>query len=56
MACKLGQDFSEDDEGRELNGLETEPVKLSGNHTGMYNGYMTSVARHCICPNETEKM
>ncbi|XP_034293203.1 coiled-coil domain-containing protein 18 [Pantherophis guttatus] len=34
MACKLGQDFSEDDEGQELNGLETEPVKLSGNQAG----------------------
>ncbi|KAM6454742.1 coiled-coil domain-containing protein 18 isoform 2-T5 [Liasis olivaceus] len=34
MACKLGQDFSEDDEGQELHGLETEPVKLSGNQTG----------------------
>ncbi|XP_015675726.1 coiled-coil domain-containing protein 18 [Protobothrops mucrosquamatus] len=34
MACKLGQVFSDDDEGQELNGLETEPVKLSGNQTG----------------------
>uniref|UniRef100_A0A8C6VDT4 Coiled-coil domain containing 18 n=1 Tax=Naja naja TaxID=35670 RepID=A0A8C6VDT4_NAJNA len=31
VTCKLGQDCSEDDEGQELNGLETEPVKLSGN-------------------------
>ncbi|KAL7984886.1 hypothetical protein Chor_003456, partial [Crotalus horridus] len=34
MACKLGQVFSDDDEGQKLNGLETEPVKLSGNQTG----------------------
>ncbi|XP_039204450.1 coiled-coil domain-containing protein 18 [Crotalus tigris] len=34
MACKLGQVFSDDDEGQKLNGLEIEPVKLSGNQTG----------------------
>uniref|UniRef100_A0A8C6VDX1 Coiled-coil domain containing 18 n=1 Tax=Naja naja TaxID=35670 RepID=A0A8C6VDX1_NAJNA len=34
VTCKLGQDCSEDDEGQELNGLETEPVKLSGNQAG----------------------
>lgn len=48
MTCKLGQDFSEDDEGQELNALETEPVKLSGNQAGMYNGYMTSVVRRTV--------
>uniref|UniRef100_A0A8C6X294 Coiled-coil domain containing 18 n=1 Tax=Naja naja TaxID=35670 RepID=A0A8C6X294_NAJNA len=35
VTCKLGQDCSEDDEGQELNGLETEPVKLSGNQAGI---------------------
>ncbi|KAM3841783.1 coiled-coil domain-containing protein 18 [Vipera latastei] len=34
MASKLGHVFSEDDEAQELNGLETEPVKLRGNQTG----------------------
>ncbi|XP_070602585.1 LOW QUALITY PROTEIN: coiled-coil domain-containing protein 18 [Erythrolamprus reginae] len=34
MACKLGQDFSGDDEGQELNVLEIEPVKLNRNQAG----------------------
>lgn len=55
MASKLGHVFSEDDEAQELNGLETEPVKLSGNQTGTYNCYMTSVVRQCISANLTEK-
>ncbi|XP_044288514.1 coiled-coil domain-containing protein 18 isoform X2 [Varanus komodoensis] len=33
MASKIGQGFFEENEGQELHGLETEPVKLNGNQT-----------------------